>query len=73
MRGVYQDQLNRLNERAASLTADDAAWIRALEYEIERIDTLKETKKQFMSSDIQVVLSHSPMSEILSTLHADDN
>ncbi len=63
MRGVYQDQLNRLNERAASLTADDAAWIRALEYEIERIDTLKETKKQFLSSDIQVVLSHSPMSE----------
>ena len=62
-RNSYQRQLDTLTERATSLTADDAARIRALEYEIQRIEKLKETKKQFKSTDIQVVLTHTPLSE----------
>jgi len=63
MREVYRKQLADLNERATSLTADDAARIRALEYEIQRIDTLKEIRKEFLSTDIQVVLTHTPLSD----------
>ena len=62
MRKVYGDQLEDLNGRVTSLTADEAARIRALEYEIQRIDTLKGMKKEFLSTDIQVVLTHTPLS-----------
>lgn len=62
MREVFQKQLKELNERATDLTADDAARMRALEYEIQRIDTLEEMKKEFLSTDIQVVLTHTPLS-----------
>ena len=63
MRSVFQTQWEELNSRATSLTADDAARIRALEYEIARIDELTEIKKEFLSTDIQVVLTHTPLSE----------
>ena len=57
LQGTVEDQLDSLNKRAASLTADDAARIRSLEYELQRIEELKEIKKQFLSTDIQVVLA----------------
>ena len=63
MRNVYRKQLDSLNSRATSLTADDAAKIRALEYETERIDTLTKLRKEFLPTDIQVVLTHTPLSE----------
>ena len=63
MESVYRKQLEDLNGRAASLTADDAAKIRALEYETERIEALKEIRKEFESTDIQVVLTHTPLSD----------
>lgn len=62
MSNVFQKQLDALNNRATTLTADDAARIRALEYELQRIETLTEMKKEFLSSDIQVVLTHTPLS-----------
>ena len=62
MRTVYSRQLDNMNRRSASLTADDAARIRALEYELERIDRLEELKKEFLPADIQVVLTHTPLS-----------
>lgn len=61
MRGVFGKQLTELNGRATSLTADDAARIRALEYELKRIDELEETKKEFLPTDIQIVLTHTPL------------
>lgn len=61
MRSVFTKQLSDLNERATSLTADDAARIRALEYELDRIDALEELKKEFLPTDIQVVLTHTPL------------
>ena len=61
MRNVYTKQLTELNGRTTSLTPDDAARIRALEYELERIDKLAEIKKEFLPTDIQVVLTHTPL------------
>ena len=63
MSNVFRKQLDDMNARKTTLTADDAAHIRALEYEIQRIDTLREMKKEFLPTDIQVVLTHTPLSE----------
>lgn len=63
MRNVLQKQLADLNGRKTTLTADDAARIRALEYEMQRVDTLQELKKEFLPTDIQVVLTHTPLSD----------
>ena len=63
MQAVFRKQVDELNERATSLKADDAARIRALEYELQRIEALKEIKKEFLPTDIQVVLTHTPLSE----------
>ena len=62
MRDLFQKQIRNLNDRATSLTADDAAKIRALEYEKQRLDSLQEMRKEFLPTDIQVVLSHTPLS-----------
>ena len=62
MRNVYQKQMEELNSRGTSLTADDAARIRAMEYETERIDSLIQIRKEFLPTDIQVVLTHTPLS-----------
>ncbi len=60
---VYNNQLKSLNDRAASLTADEAARIRVLEYELERIGAIRESKAEFDAGDIQVVLTHTPLTE----------
>jgi len=61
MRMVYRQQLKDLNKRAASLTPDDAARSRALEYELERLDALEESIKKIQPGDIQIVLTHTPL------------
>ena len=61
MRNAVRKQIADLNARATSLTPDDAARIRALEYEAQRIDALAEMKEEFLATDIQVVLSHTPL------------
>ena len=63
MLGVYERQRKELLDRATSLTADDAAKIRALEHEISLLEELRETRKEFLSTDIQVVLTHAPLTE----------
>lgn len=60
---VFTKQLASLNARAASLTADDAARIRALEFELERLEELRTVKKEFAPTDIQIVLTHTPLDE----------
>lgn len=62
MRSAVRNQLEELNSRKTSLTADDAARIRALEYEAERVDVLIEMEEEFLPTDIQVVLTHTPLS-----------
>lgn len=61
MRATFQKQINDLNSRPTTLTADDAARIRAMEYELSRIDELQEIREQFLPTDIQVVLTHTPL------------
>ena len=57
----YTQQMKGLNSRSTSLTADDAARIRVLEFQLERIAEIKESMKQIQTGDIQVVLSHKPL------------
>ena len=54
---VYKKQLEALNGRKDSLSADDAARIRALEFELERLDAIREARKEFTADDIQIVLT----------------
>ena len=63
MQSTVEKQTDELNQRSTSLTADDAARIRSLEYETQRIESLKEVKKKFTTEDVQVVLTHTPLSE----------
>ncbi len=60
---VYKKQLDALNQRAASLSADDAARARALEYELERVEEIRAAKTEFQGTDIQIVLTHTPLTE----------
>ena len=59
---VYTRQLQEMYDRATTLTADDAARMRVLEYEISRLTETQELKKQFEPTDIQIVLTHVPLS-----------
>ena len=63
LKATYNRELEELNARATSLTADDAAKIRSLEYQLERLETLEKMKKdkEFTSTDIQIVLTHTPL------------
>ena len=60
---VYRKQLASLNEKKNSLSADDAARIRALEFELDRLEDIRELKKEFAPEDIQIVLTHTPLTE----------
>ena len=60
---TYRTQMDILNQRAASLTADDAARIRATGYQLARIAEIRELKTQVKPEDIQIVLTHTPLSE----------
>ena len=60
---VFRKQLASLNERAASLSADDAARIRTLEYGLERLDCIRTVREEFAPEHIQIVLTHTPLTE----------
>ena len=63
MSEVYQTQLDDMNRKATSLTADDAARRRVLEYETERMEAIREIREQFRPEDIQIALTHTPLTE----------
>ena len=58
---VYQGQLAEMDRRATALTADDAARRRVLEYELQRMAEIEEIRTQFQPGDIQIVLTHTPL------------
>ena len=60
---TYKTQLEILNNRASSLTANDAAKIRATEYQLDRIAAIRELKTQVKEEDVQIVLTHTPLSD----------
>ncbi len=63
MEEVYTAQLADMNRRATALTADDAARRRVLEYELDRMRRIREAREQFRPEDIQIVLTHVPLTE----------
>ncbi len=63
LEATYRTQMDILNQRAASLTADDAARIRATGYQLARIAEIRELKRQVKPEDVQIVLTHTPLSE----------
>lgn len=63
MKNIYRQELSNLNSRSASLSPDDTARIRALEYELDRMEKLAEIKKEFVPEDIQVALTHVPLTK----------
>jgi predicted MPP superfamily phosphohydrolase len=52
-----------MRERATSLTADDAARMREIDYELSRLEEIRALKKEFQPEDIQIVLTHTPLTE----------
>ena len=63
MREVYAGQLAEMNRNATSQTADDAARRRVLEYQTARLDALEKARQQFAPEDIQIVLTHTPLTD----------
>lgn len=63
MTEVYQGQLTEMNRKATVLTADDAARRRVLEYQLARMEEIRQTRELFRPEDIQIVLTHTPLSE----------
>ena len=50
-----------MSRKATSLSADDAARRRVLEYELDRLADIREIREQFQPEDIQIVLTHAPL------------
>ena len=59
---VYKKQLASLNGKSM-LSADDAARIRALDFEMDRLEEIRTLKQEFQPEDIQIVLTHTPLTE----------
>ncbi len=63
LESVVTNLLKNQDLRATSLTADDAAYRRVLEYEQQRMRELREIREEFAPEDMQVVLTHLPLTE----------
>jgi len=63
MEETYRSLLTDMNRRATALTAEDAAYRRVLEYQIERMQAVREAREKFDPKDIQIVLTHTPLTE----------
>ena len=50
-------------EAQVVLSADEAARLRALEYDLERLESIRETRKLIQPEDIQIVVTHTPLTE----------
>lgn len=59
---VYQGQIDRLTAKT-SLTPDEAAQKRVAEYQVARAQRIRESIREIRSSDIQVVVSHAPVTK----------
>lgn len=61
METAYQTQLDTLNANATSLNADQAAQKRAAEYQLDKIARLREINAAMTDKDVQIVLTHTPL------------
>lgn len=62
IRRNYQGQLDRFREQL-SLTADEAAAKRVAEYQVARVDRIRESIRQMKDTDIQIAVSHLPITQ----------
>ena len=62
LEAVYRAQLDELNGYLA-LTPDQAARRRVAEYQVRRAGSAREKLKQIQPGDVQVVVSHTPLTE----------
>lgn len=60
-RAAYQAQLDNLTAQQDLLTPDQSAQKRVVEYQLARMDHLKETIAAMKPTDIQVALTHTPL------------
>ena len=60
---AYQAQIDRLNATLAPLSPDEAAQKRLAEYQVARMQRLRETRKAITEKDIQIAVSHAPLTE----------
>ena len=68
---AYQARIDRLNAGTAPLDADGAAELRAAEYHMARMRTLRDFQKTISASDIQIAVAHTPLtSEYVSDMVA---
>ena len=71
---AYQAQLDLLNASLSPLSADEAAQARAAEYYISLMRNLRETKKAISANDIQIAVTHTPLTaEYVSTMVANSD
>lgn len=62
MEEVYKQEIESINSDATGITPDEASAVRAAEYQLDRIEEIRQAKKLISPDDIQVVVSHSPLS-----------
>lgn len=58
---AWQNQIDVLNAQVEPLTADQAALKRTAEYQVERMQRIRETIETIQESHIQVAVSHMPL------------
>lgn len=59
---VYQGQADRLSAKG-TLTPDEAAQKRVAEYQVQRAAAIRQAKRDMLATDVQVVLSHAPVTQ----------
>lgn len=60
MESAYQNQLNQLTQYL-DLTPDEAAQKRLCEYHLARIQRIRDVKKTITEKDVQIALTHTPL------------
>ncbi len=65
----YQSLLDSLNALGSTLTPDQAAQKRVAAYQLDKVQRVRELKRQITADDVQIVLSHTPVtSEYMTTM-----
>lgn len=60
---AYQAQVDYYNAILSPLSADEAAAKRVAEHEVAKMQRLRETRKLISEKDIQICVSHAPLTE----------
>ncbi len=60
---AWQNQIDVLNAQVEPLTPDQSALMRTAQYQVERMQRIRETIASIREKDIQVVVSHMPLTK----------